>query len=182
MKEIEVKAILKDKEKVMQVLLNKGCVFDKPVFQDSMEFSPIKSPTLEEYLKPNFFLRIRTTNNKHVFSIKKPISGEHHFSKIEHETEITDRDELEKLLETMGYYPSLQIKKERIIGHLGEYEICLDEVEELGSFIEIEKMSNEEPSVVRKELQDLLFSIGVLPENEVHEGYDVLMFKKFGRI
>lgn len=178
MKEIEVKAYLKNKKQIIEKLQSLGCTFDTPVFQNSMEFSSIENPTLEEYLKPNFFLRIRTTNGKHVFSIKKPIIDEHPLSKIEHETEIINRKELESLLAVMGYFPSLQIKKERLIGHIDGYEICLDEVENLGSFIEIEKMSDENPTIVRKEIQDFLFSLGVLPEDEVHEGYDILMFKK----
>ncbi len=182
MKEIEVKAHLKNREVVVENLKNLGCSFDEPVLQDSMEFSPIKNPNLEQYLTPDFFLRIRTTNGKHIFTIKKPIKGEHGLSKIEHETEVVNRVELEKLLETMGYYPSLQIKKERIIGHMNGYEICLDEVENLGSFIEIEKMSDVDPVLVRKELQDFLFSLGVSQDDEVHEGYDILMFRKLGRV
>ncbi len=177
MKEIEVKACLKNREQVVENLKKLGCSFDEPVFQDSMEFSSIKNPNLEQYLKPDFFLRIRTTNGKHIFTIKKPIKGEHGLSKIEHETEITNRAELEKLLGVMGYFPALQIKKERVIGHLNGYEICLDDVEHLGSFIEIEKMSDEDPTEVRRQLQDFLFSLGVLLEDEVHDGYDILMFR-----
>ena len=86
-------------------------------------------------------------------------------------------EELEKLLSVMGYFPVLHIKKERVIGHLNEYEICLDNVESLGPFIEVEKMSDEDPQAVRKELQDFLFSLGVKEEDEVHVGYDILMFR-----
>lgn len=182
MKEIEVKAHLKNREVVMKKLTELGCTFDEPIFQDSMEFSPVQNPNLEQYLKPDFFLRIRTTNGKHVLSIKKPLVGQHQLSKIEHETEVVNRGELEKLFDTMGYFPSLQIKKERTIGHYNGYEICLDNVENLGSFIEVEKMSDVDPTQVRKELQDFLFSIGVDKEDEVHDGYDILMFRKLGRV
>ena len=34
-----------------------------------------------------------------------------------------------------------------------EYEICLDEVEELGSFIEVEKMSDEDGEKVQAGIQ-----------------------------
>jgi adenylate cyclase class 2 len=177
MKEIEVKAYLKNRELVVENLTKLGCVFDEAIFQDSMDFSLVQNPTLTQYLAGGIFLRIRTTNNKHVFSIKKPIVGEHQLSKIEHETEITNRAELEKLLGVMGYFPALQIKKERVIGHLNGYEICLDEVENIGSFIEVEKMSDEDPKIVRAQLEQFLFSIGVSPEDETHDGYDILMFR-----
>lgn len=182
MKEIEVKAYLKNKDTVIQKLSELSCTFESPVLQESIDFCPVKNADLREYLKSDFFLRIRTTAGKHVLSIKKPLAGEHHLSKTEHQTEVIDRKETESLLEIMGYYPSLELRKTRTIGHYKDYEICLDEVENLGSFIEIEKISDQNPSLVRQELQTLLFSLGISQEDEVDEGYDILMFKKLGRV
>ena len=59
-----------------------------------------------------------------------------------------------------------------------DLEICLDVVKDLGFFIEVEKMSNDDPKIVREELQKFLFSLGIPPEDEVFYGYDTLIFKK----
>lgn len=181
MKEIEVKAILKDKDGVYQKLKNLGCVFDEPVFQDGTEFSQYE-PNLTNYLKAPYFLRIRTQNGTHTFTCKSVPSEKYPLAKKEHETKIEDREQLENILKTIGFNPVLRIAKTRIIGHIGSYEVCLDDIENLGSFIEIEKMSDESSEIVTKELRDFMYSLGILSEDEVYEGYDILMFKKMGNL
>jgi adenylate cyclase class 2 len=176
MKEIEVKAHLKDRELVLENLNKLGCVFDEPIFQDGMEFSRIQDANLEQYLNDDYFVRVRTSQGIHTFTVKKPVKDVA-LAKIEHETIITNREAVESALTLMGYFPVLHIKKERTIGHLDGYEICIDDVENLGAFIEVEKMSNEDPQKVREELQNFLFSLGVKEEDEVHVGYDILMFR-----
>lgn len=178
-KEIEVKAYLKDKELVLKSLIELGAILGDVIHQDGTEYAKVGG-TLEEYLSNNHFVRVRTENGIHKFTVKDP-SRVFSLSKIEHETKIEDRVAVENALKLMGYLPILRINKKRQIAKYKDYEICIDEVDELGSFIEIEKMSEDDPGIVLKELQALLFSLGVLPEDEVQKGYDILMFEKLGR-
>jgi adenylate cyclase class 2 len=178
-KEIEVKAYLKDREKVLNSLIELGTILGEVIHQDGTEYAKIGN-TLEEYLSNSHFVRVRTENGVHKFTVKDP-SRKFSLSKIEHETKIDNREAVENALLLMGYLPVLRINKKRQIAKYKDYEICIDEVDELGSFIEIEKMSEEDPGIVLKELQDLLFSLGVLPEHEVQKGYDILMFEKMGK-
>ncbi len=47
-------------------------------------------------------------------------------------------------------------------------------VEKMGSFIEIEKMSEGDAALVRKELNEFLVVLGISPDDEVHKGYDIM--------
>ena len=57
-------------------------------------------------------------------------------------------------------------------------EICLDEVKDLGNFIEVEKITDEDPDKVQEELFRFLESVGVRREDRVVNGYDILMWRK----
>lgn len=175
MKEIEVKAYLKDKDAVLNSLKDLGVVLGDIINQDGTEYAK-KGNTLEEYLSNNYFVRVRTENGIHKLTVKDP-SRNFALSKIEYETKIENREAVENMLKLMGYLPVLRINKKRQIAKYKDYEICIDEVDELGHFIEIEKMSDKDESLVLNELRELLFSIGVDPKDEVSEGYDILMFK-----
>jgi adenylate cyclase class IV len=54
----------------------------------------------------------------------------------------------------------------------------LDEVDGLGSYIEVEKMSDEDGEKIQNELFDFLQILGVSKEDRVLKGYDTLMWLK----
>ena len=78
--------------------------------------------------------------------------------------------------------------KRRIKTKLGDVEIVLDDVKDLGDFIEAEKIvSNENPEERKKiqsELCGLLETLGVAKEDLlVNQKYDIMLndvYKKFG--
>lgn len=173
MKEIEVKAHLKNKDQVLTKLKSLGCALSEPIRQVDTVYTKLVG-TMEEYRKNEHFIRIREkSDGKFIFTVKKPVTWEA-LTKIEHETEIKDAKALEQALFLMGYQVACKVTKVRRTAHYGEYEICIDEVEKLGSFIEIEKMSAEDVTLVRKELKELLFSLGVSPDDETNKGYDIM--------
>jgi len=60
-----------------------------------------------------------------------------------------------------------------------EYEICLDRVEKLGDFVEIEKMTEDsaDPKEVRKELFDVMKQFGFSEKDEETRGYDTQIYQ-----
>jgi adenylate cyclase class 2 len=78
----------------------------------------------------------------------------------------------------MGYYEFNTVSKVRRKCRYKNYEICLDEVEELGNFIEVEKMSDEPSEVVQEELFTFLESLGISREDRATKGYDILLYQK----
>lgn len=177
MKEIEVKAYLKDLEETIKKLSSLGCILSEPVRQVDTVYTKIVG-NVGEYLKNDHFLRIREkSDGKIIFTVKKPLSKTS-LTKSEQEVEVKSAKELEEALFMMGYNRANKVIKLRRTTHFKEFEICIDEVEQLGSFIEIEKISEEDVDIVRKELNEFLLSLDISPEDEVSKGYDIMAIEK----
>lgn len=83
-------------------------------------------------------LRVRKTQDKTVLTYKKRIENDFAVKQqIEHETEISSADELEKIIENLGFTPQIIYEKRRKIWKFRSVEIVLDELP-FGSFMEIE--------------------------------------------
>ncbi len=177
MKEIEVKAKLCDRKTVMTALTKLGCVFSEPVEQrDTVYAENIGS--LETFRSNRLFLRLRIVNHaKTLLALKQPKSNG--LDKLEYETEVSSEEETEKMPTLIGYQKGAVVAKTRITTQNQGYEICLDEIEGLGSFIEMEKLTEQgEARVIQDELFTFLTSLGVAPEDRVHLGYDLLLMQE----
>jgi len=178
MKEIEVKAYLKNKDQIIDKLKTLGCILSESVRQIDTVYTRIPAKTVEEYLKNDHFARIREkSDGRFIFTVKKPLSNKV-LTKTEHETEIKNVKELEQALLLMGYQVANKVIKVRQTAHVKDFEICIDEVEGMGSFIEVEKMSEDDADLVRKDLNEFLVSLGVSLQDEVRKGYDILAIEK----
>ncbi len=84
------------------------------------------------------------------------------------------------IIDTLGFTLYSDLIKTRQKAHYNTIEICLDEVENLGTFIEAEKLTEEDSdgSIIVEELRSELEKIGVDRSNEVFDGYDVLLKRK----
>jgi adenylate cyclase, class 2 len=83
-------------------------------------------------------LRLRRVGGKTVLTFKQRIEHESAVKhQIEHETEIADAEEMQKIIESLGFVPRLVYEKRRRTWTFKEVEIVLDELP-FGSFMEIE--------------------------------------------
>jgi adenylate cyclase class 2 len=179
MREIEIKARVNNKAKLESALHNLGVKLSLPIKQHDRVFG--EPGAVDNVLDANW-LRIRTENDqKHIFTLKRSVVG--HLDSIEHETEIMDQEELENIILEMHFTPYSDLTKIRRTGHIGDIEICFDELPGLGTFIEAEKiMSNDaDHNKVITELWEVLHKLGIEKKDEEHEGYDVLERRKRGR-
>lgn len=175
MKEIEVKARLRDESAVVRKLEELGVQLSEPIAQDDKVYFPVGAVFAEEGNRDPA-LRIRDQNGRYIFTYKKP--DKNNLDKIEFESDINDPEEMAKMCEALGFELRTRIKKIRRKAKYKEYEICLDEVEELGSFIEAESMSEDGDSEhIQKELFSFLEMLGVNKEDQVFEGYDIMLYK-----
>lgn len=86
----------------------------------------------------NAILRIRKTQNKTILTYKKRIRNEFAVKRqIEHETEVSDFEAIEKIVESLGLIKNLVYEKRRRTWKLKNTEIVLDELP-FGFFMEIE--------------------------------------------
>jgi adenylate cyclase class 2 len=176
MREIEVKAKLSNIQSAIEILTNRGVSLSEKLVQNDTIYAK-ELGNVETYLKNKHFLRLRTVNNtKTFFNLK--MNGENSLTKIEYETEVSKREEIHNILVALGFQPSTITNKTRITGHYKEMEICIDEVEGLGAFIEVEIMTDEgNAEEIQNKMFDFLRTLGVEEKDRVFEGYDILLLR-----
>ena len=136
--EIEVKARVANFDLLLQRLSDLGCKISLPITQNDTVYLP-NNVTFSDISFGSNALRIRIEDGKALLTLKQRQKVE--LSAIEAETEVKDIPNTQKIIELLGYYEAIKINKKRRITKYNDYSICLDEVEELGNFIEIKNGS-----------------------------------------
>ncbi|MGC4805110.1 class IV adenylate cyclase [Micromonospora sp. DT233] len=173
MREIEVKYRVGDPAALVRALESRGTAFSAPVRQDDQAYAA-NGWSYGQSKTGAAFARLRTENGRHTFCVKRPLDNE--LACAEHETEVHDRGEMHAAILAMGFHPTMRIVKTRRTARLDRMLLCLDEVEGLGAFFEIETMtSGEQPATqVQQELDRFARSLGVGLER-LTETYDSLI-------
>ena len=176
-KEIEVKARAGNLSELASKLESLGFVVSEPIAQRDAIFVDSNYGQFDQFQPDKNLLRIRESGEKFVFTIKQPKANQ--LDSIEHETEIANAEEMKEALILMGFHEAVRVNKTRRKTRYNDWEICLDEVEDLGSFIEVEKIADDENvEKVQAELFAFLEALGVKKEDRVHDGYDTLVYLK----
>jgi adenylate cyclase class 2 len=178
MREIEIKLKVANLDDLTQKLAERGCVLSAPVSQHDTIYS--RGGTNEEFTSAkegDIIMRIRRAEGIAEFNLKQQKSSES--DNLEYETEIKDPEATHQILLALGYKPEIEVKKIRRKGKIGAFEICLDTVEQLGDFVELEKLTDDDanPDVVREELFAVLESLGLSRADEETRGYDTLLYQ-----
>jgi adenylate cyclase class 2 len=181
--EIEVKAYLKNKAGVVAQLEKLGCVLAPVKAQDDMVWVE-QVGSYEVFMANKVFVRIRVQDGERVIltaKISKASSGNNNLIKREHEIVVDSAEEARNILQMLGLQEAVRTIKKRQTTVYGDYEICLDDVEGLGSFIEVEKIDDEaHASAAQTEIMTFLESLGVPAIDRVMKGYDMLMLEMMG--
>lgn len=178
MKEIEVKATISDVGIFKEKLEKLGCSFGDPLIQDDSIFFPI-GIGFPEIVKDTPVVRVRDSNGTVTLTMKKRMTSDNELIKLEKEVVVSDKQEAIEIVEHMGFHMAAGVHKKRIECAYQGMTICIDEVTGLGSFIEVEKLSEADNyREIQDELFDFLRSLGVDDSDRVTIGYDVIMYKK----
>ncbi len=172
--EIEVKAKVDNIDEIVNKLKAIGCAFGDPLIQHDYIYNE-KGLDLKNG-HDSAVLRIREQGERIIFTLKKNRSNE--LDCIEKELDINNKEVMEDILMLLNYEKTVEVHKKRLKTNYKDYEICVDEVDGLGSFIEIEKMSEEDGLKIQDELFEFLQTLGVSKENRVLKGYDSLIWEK----
>jgi adenylate cyclase, class 2 len=179
MKEVEVKARVSDLDALQTTIEKLGIKFSKPVTQNDLVFAE-RLDNFTESLSGVNFLRIRKQGNKTLLTLKRPEANE--TVSFEREVEIYDAEPMRQIIEFLGFKLAVRVNKKRRQAKHRDLELCLDDVEGLGTFIEVEKMAeeNDDSLKIQKELYTFLKQFGITDADRVEDGYDTLVAKKFG--
>ena len=178
MHEIEIKIRIKDPRALVDRLVAQGCALSVPIHQHDTIYPRAGDASPWERLKEgDIIVRIRRDDKGALFTLKQQCTNE--LDNIEHETRIADPDNLHEALLLIGFVPMVEVKKIRRTGKLGGDEICLDEVEEIGSFMELERLTDGDADAaeVAEELYKKLESLGLSRRDEEKRGYDTQMYQ-----
>ena len=176
MKEIEVKAKIASPAAIKAKLEALGCEFSAPISQDDTVYLP-QPLTLGNVGLGTVSLRIRRQGDKNILTLKKVLGNG--LDKLEHEIVFNEPEQAMAMLAALDFHEVSHTVKTRQKCQYNGMEICLDEVEDLGSFIEAEKLTADEDSAkVQAELFAFLQSLGVAEADRVFKGYDILLFEQ----
>jgi adenylate cyclase class 2 len=176
MREIEIKAKVSNKQALIDKITQSGIQLSDPIKQHDVVYG---QKDVADNAPGSIWLRIRTENDtKIIFTLKQSHQGG--LDSIEHETEVSDSEELASIILRLGFTLYSDLIKTRQKAKFNDIEICVDDVEGLGVFIEAEQLANEDADgeLIAKNLWSELEKFGVDRSDEVFEGYDVLMNKK----
>ncbi|MCA9356029.1 class IV adenylate cyclase [Candidatus Nomurabacteria bacterium] len=181
-REVEVKFELLDIENTIDKL-DKMLGVSLPVFQHDSVYIKNLSNSVEEYLANTEFPRIRISENGALFSYKKNSNrGEDIQDKLEIEFMVSDPLSCHNFLVEMGLNKQLEVKKTRRKYKYKDYELCVDSVEDLGNYIEIEKLLEHDDNSnfvdIEKELVDIIHGLDIEIGSKVSRGYDTLKLIK----
>jgi adenylate cyclase class 2 len=171
--EVEVKYRVTDPAALRAALVARGVVLSAPVVQDDQAYARVGW----EYGQSKIgqpFARLRTEQGRHLLTVKTPVANE--LSCVEHETEVADREQMHAAIRQLGFYPTVRIRKIRRTATVGLMSLCVDEVDGIGVFLEIERIvgAGEAGERVQAELDRFAVLLGV-PLERTTDTYDSLV-------
>ncbi|MEV6527571.1 class IV adenylate cyclase [Longispora sp. NPDC051575] len=173
--EIEVKYQVTDTEALLGALKRAGVSLRAAVRQDDQAYAPASWDYDQSKIGVPFArLRTQTGLDGHLFTVKKPVDNE--LACLEQETVVFDRDAMHQALLLMGWAPTVRIAKTRQGGAWRGVALCVDVVDGLGTFLELEVMvaAGRPGAAVQAELAELAESLGV-DAVRVTDTYDSLL-------
>jgi adenylate cyclase class 2 len=163
MHEIEAKIRVQDFEDVTAKLKTSGAQFLRQV-RESDTYLDIKG----QLERKGCGLRIRRQQTesaqKAMVTFKGAKVKSRYKSRPEYEMEISSAETAERLFSGLGYTPRIIVEKNRAMWAVGECVVCLDEVAELGSFVEVEGPAEDS-------IEAVLTTLGLAEQPHIHMGY-----------
>ena len=157
--EVEIKAKINNKEEIKKHLKDIGAKFIKNVRQvDKIYGHPNFLDENDMIIDGGIVPRIRAVNNKNTLEFKEIVREGGGF---EIKSDLSNIDIGILFLKKLGFSEAFTIDKTRDYYTYNNFEICIDEVDKLGSYIEIEKIviTNDEKNQAREDCLNLMKEI-----------------------
>ena len=127
-------------------------------------------------------LRIRSSQKSHKITYKQDVYENNIWQySNEQELNIDDVSVMNQILNNLGLKELLVINNHRNYYKIGDYEIVLEKVKDLGTFMEIEYKGNIDESQVsekRKEIETFISKLDINVTQELNAGKPELFIKK----
>ncbi len=167
MLEVEVKGKIKDLKEFENTLKNIGAKFLKEEIQEDVYFNH----PCRDFEKTDEALRIRKINNEVFLTYKgKRIDKE---TKTREEIEIKCDEKISEILTKLGFNAVATVKKIRREYEFENLHICVDNVEHLGNFVEIESKELKD----RNKIFEILNLFGIKKDEIIKKSYLEMIFQ-----
>ena len=173
--EIEIKARA-DLDAVRKRLKQEGAALERAVEQADVYFN---APD-RDFAKTDEALRLRDEGGQVFLTYKGKKLDPKSKTRKEVEVEVAGFDKTEDILLSLGFKRTLAVHKTREIYHLAGAVVCLDRVDGLGDFVELETMAVDDAAIEERRdwLIDVMRRLGV-GGDLIRESYlEMLLAKK----
>lgn len=144
--EVEIKLPIKDKEKLHRDLCSLGFKTGELVKESDIYFNndgyDLKKQ--DKALRIRYCIHLKKQISSCVLTYKGPKLDTISMTRKEIEMDISDFDKCLQILEGIGYKPLCPVHKVRQYYHKQSITACLDQVEALGDFLELEIIISDE--------------------------------------
>lgn len=176
MKEIEVKYRLDNVNELISRLEKLGCKISN--IEDQKDTVYVTNLKNINFKPGSIFLRVRKNNDKIELNAKK----HHHMmqSREEVEFEVSSYEDANHFLELIGFKKWVEVVKKRIHTTYENCNICIDEVDSLGSFVELEYVVEdlEKDQDVLQRIVKIAKKLEIDTTQEVEQYYDEMIAQK----
>lgn len=181
MKEVEVLVqVFDSRDAVLERLKQFNFVGIKDVYDIYYYHPDNKSMQIVKGKYPREWLRLRKCDKNHLAFKKDHFDGEKWLYSDEHEVEVSDYEAVKSIFHELGFKPlvELQIRKHTYSNET--YEIVFEEVENLGFFLEVEKLKVQDIAEAKKQICEFIKSLGIKVGDDLNLGKPELMLQKSG--
>ena len=181
--EVEIQVIIKNPEKTEE-RLNEVGKFVKSRKQVDKYFVPPYRDFFAAKDMPDEYLRVRHEEDKNHLNYSFLHFGEDGWlrSTDEYETLVDKPEVVEEIFNKIGLILKVTVTKTRKYFDCGDFEVTLDQIEDLGDFMEVEaKKDFGGVDKTRKACEDFLSSLNVEYEIQREMGYPRMLYKKLNR-
>jgi adenylate cyclase class 2 len=177
--EVEFKAKIENFEKFIEAK-NKILSLGSKLISKTLEEDIYFQHPLRDFSKTDEALRIRRTNGKNYLTYKGEKISKISKTRLEIQTEIENFENTKEIFLKLGFKPVATISKKREKYILGSTFIYMDEVKDLGYFIEIEEEIENELSIkiIEEKLIKILEKINIPKKSITRKSYLELLLEK----
>ena len=126
-------------------------------------------------------LRVRSKNNEYSITYKDDVfdNGKWLYSN-EYETKVESVAMIKEIFNKLGLVKFIEINNKKETYTYNNYEIVIEDVKDLGIFMEVEYCTNEDVDVklIKKEIQNFIDGLGLNVSEELNMGKPEMYMKK----
>lgn len=141
--EMEIKAWCDDPEALRARIEAAGAARGETLNEKDIYFN---HPS-RDFKETDEALRIRSTGSDIILTYKGPKLSPVVKTRVEQEVGVDSFEQLKKILLSLGFKEAGIVQKQRVMFRLKDTNICLDAVEGVGNFVELEKLGTEKEKI-----------------------------------